>query len=71
MSNMTILKALERMGFKGRMTGHRFRALASAILHEQGYYPTTTISSFNPPTRLAPPLARPTITRCTRSQGRE
>lgn len=26
MSNMTILKALERMGYKGRMTGHGFRA---------------------------------------------
>jgi integrase len=37
MSNMTILKALERMGYKGRMTGHGFRALASTILHEQGY----------------------------------
>ena len=37
MSNMTILGALERMGFKGRMTGHGFRGLASTILHEQGY----------------------------------
>jgi integrase len=37
MSNMTILKGLERMGFKGRMTGHGFRGLASTILHEQGY----------------------------------
>jgi integrase len=37
MSNMTILKALERMGYKGRMTGHGFRGLASTILHEQGY----------------------------------
>ena len=36
MSNNTILKALERMGFKGRMTGHGFRGLASTILHEQG-----------------------------------
>jgi len=34
MSNMTILKALERMGYKGRMTGHGFRGLASTILHE-------------------------------------
>jgi hypothetical protein len=32
---MTILKALERMGYKGRMTGHGFRGLASIILHEQ------------------------------------
>ena len=37
MSNNTILKALERMGYKGRMTGHGFRGVASTILHEQGY----------------------------------
>jgi len=37
MSNNTILKALERMGYKGRMTGHGFRGLASTVLHEQGY----------------------------------
>ena len=36
-SNNTILKALERMGFKGRMTGHGFRGLASTILHERGF----------------------------------
>lgn len=32
-----ILKGLERMGYKGRMTGHGFRGLASTILHERGY----------------------------------
>jgi integrase len=37
MSNNTILKALERMGFKGKMTGHGFRHLASTQLHEMGY----------------------------------
>jgi len=37
MSNNTILMALERMGYKGRMTGHGFRGLASTILHEKGY----------------------------------
>ena len=37
MSNNTILKALERMGYKSVMTGHGFRGLASTILHEQGY----------------------------------
>jgi integrase len=37
MSNNTILGALKRMGYKGRMTGHGFRGLASTILHEQGY----------------------------------
>ena len=37
MSNNTILKGLERMGFKSRMTGHGFRGLASTVLHEQEY----------------------------------
>ncbi len=36
MSKNTILKGLERMGYKGRMTGHGFRGLAGAVLHEQG-----------------------------------
>lgn len=36
MSNNTILKALERMGYKGRMTGHGFRGVASTLLHEMG-----------------------------------
>jgi integrase len=34
MSNNTILKALERMGYAGRMTGHGFRGLASTHLYE-------------------------------------
>jgi hypothetical protein len=37
MSNNTILKGLERMGYKGAMTGHGLRGVASTILHEQGY----------------------------------
>jgi integrase len=37
MSNMTILEALRRMGYRGEMTGHGFRGVASTILHEQGY----------------------------------
>jgi integrase len=37
MSNNTILLALDRMGYRGRQTGHGFRGLASTILHEQGY----------------------------------
>lgn len=37
MSNNTILKALEIAGYKGRMTGHGFRGLASTALHEQGF----------------------------------
>jgi integrase len=36
-SNNTILGALKRMGYGGRMTGHGFRGIASTILHEQGY----------------------------------
>lgn len=37
MSNNTILGALDRMGYKGKMTGHGFRGVASTILHEQGF----------------------------------
>jgi len=37
MSNNTILEALDRMGYRGRQTGHGFRGIASTILHEQGY----------------------------------
>jgi integrase len=36
-SNNTILAALKRMGYGGRMTGHGFRGVASTILHEQGF----------------------------------
>ncbi len=37
MSNNTILYALYRMGYKGLMSGHGFRSVASTILHEIGY----------------------------------
>ncbi len=37
MSNNTLLKALERMGYKGKHTGHGFRGVASTTLHEHGY----------------------------------
>ena len=37
MSNGTILMALKRMGYAGKMTGHGFRGLASTILHERGF----------------------------------
>ena len=37
MSNNTILKALERMGYKHRMTGHGFRGIASTLLHGLGW----------------------------------
>jgi integrase len=39
MSNNTMLFALYRLGYKGKMTGHGFRAVASTILNEQGYNP--------------------------------
>ncbi|MGH6893820.1 MAG: tyrosine-type recombinase/integrase [Dongiaceae bacterium] len=37
MSGNTILFALYRMGYRGRMTGHGFRGVASTLLHEQGW----------------------------------
>jgi len=39
MSNMTILMGLKRMGYKGKMTGHGFRALATTTLRETLGYP--------------------------------
>lgn len=68
MSNKTILKALERMGYKGRMTGHGFRGLASTILHEQGYQLSTSNCSL--PTRRATPSVQPIIMRSTWSHAR-
>ncbi len=38
-SNNTMLFALYRMGYKGKMTGHGFRAVASTILNETGFTP--------------------------------
>lgn len=39
LSNMTMLAALKRMGYGGRMTGHGFRGIASTALNEMGYRP--------------------------------
>ena len=36
-SNNTMLFALYRLGYKGKMTGHGFRAVASTILNEAGF----------------------------------
>lgn len=36
-SNNTMLFALYRLGYKGKMTGHGFRSVASTVLNEQGY----------------------------------
>ena len=38
-SNNTMLFALYRLGYKGKMTGHGFRAVASTILNETGFKP--------------------------------
>ena len=38
-SDATISRIIERMGYKGRATPHGFRALASSILNEQGFNP--------------------------------
>jgi len=38
MSNNTILSALESLGYKGRMTGHGFRALAMSTIKEKLHY---------------------------------
>ena len=37
MSKGTMLQALYRMGYRGEMTGHGFRGLASTLLHENGF----------------------------------
>jgi integrase len=37
MSNNTMLYALYRMGYKGQMTGHGFRGIASTVLHEMEF----------------------------------
>ncbi len=42
-SNNTMLFALYRLGFKGRMSGHGFRAVASTILNESGLWSADAI----------------------------
>jgi integrase len=37
-SNNTMLYALYRLGYKGKMTGHGFRAVASTIMNESGLF---------------------------------
>lgn len=39
MTATTINRALERMGYAGKLSGHGFRGTASTILHERGYRP--------------------------------
>lgn len=38
MSNNTILYALYRLGYKGEMTGHGFRGVASTVLYDSGKF---------------------------------
>ena len=38
-SDATIGRIIERMGYKGRVTPHGFRSLASSVLNEQGFNP--------------------------------
>jgi integrase len=38
MSNSTILRVIDRVGYKGKMTGHGFRSVASTILNESGQF---------------------------------
>lgn len=45
MSNMAILMALGRMGYKGRMTGHGFRGIGSTLLHESRKFPHEMIET--------------------------
>lgn len=42
-SNNTVLTALHRAGWRGRMTGHGFRALATTVLHEDLEWPKEVI----------------------------
>lgn len=43
MSNSTILRVIERVGYKGRMTGHGFRSVASSILNESNLFDVDAI----------------------------
>ena len=38
-SDATISRIIERMGYKGRVTPHGFRSLSSSVLNEQGFNP--------------------------------
>lgn len=38
MSNSTILRVIDRIGYKGKMTGHGFRSVASTTLNESGLF---------------------------------
>lgn len=42
-SNNTLLFALYRLGYRGRMTGHGFRAIASSVLNESGLWSSDAV----------------------------
>jgi integrase len=63
MSNNTILKALERMGYKGIMTGHGFRGVASTYYMSKVMIMLT--SSYSLHTHSAMQYRRLTIMLCT------
>lgn len=44
-SNMAVLMALARMGYKGRQTGHGFRGIGSTLLHESRKFSHEMIES--------------------------
>lgn len=43
MSNSTVLRLIHRSGYKGRMTGHGIRTLASTVLNESGLFSVDAI----------------------------
>jgi len=43
MSNGTILRVIDRIGYRGRMTGHGFRSVASTILNDSGLFRSDVI----------------------------
>jgi len=43
MSNVTILRMIERSGYKGRMTGHGFRSVFSSVLNETNKFNSDAI----------------------------
>lgn len=45
MSNNAILKGLDRMGYRGRMTGHGFRSLAMTTILEKLHYPFDVVDA--------------------------
>lgn len=65
-SNNTILVVLDRMGYKGRMTGHGFRALAMSTIKERLGYRHEVVDrqlAHAPRTRSQAPTTGPSSSR--------